>query len=355
MTTYTKISSINNRYDFLDLLRGVLILFIVWEHCYEIGNGLVERMFCAVSMPGFVFISALCYKDAPIKQFALRVINRLVMPILLFEALFYAAYLLLTPDLTFERLKGDVYILLFYGYLKNYAMWYVRSLAIMMVVNYTLDRLRLNKVGEFIAMAMLFAVGVEAWYTIGFVQSYCPGNEYAVAYLECSMPFTLMMLPLFRCFVKAKDFFLRDYSMKVLLVIAVVSTVIWLITLPSEFIWFHRSRFRCNVFQYYVTVCSAFVACISVAKMIKTLPIVNYIGKSTMVVLGLHLIYIFVMCALTDITRWGCFYAILPLLPIMVWASVKWMPMLTGKFDYLVVENGKIMPWFMIKKENRPQ
>lgn len=52
----------NNRLDYIDVMRGIAILLVILEHCIAHLNNDLARVVLSFHMPLFFFISGLCIK-----------------------------------------------------------------------------------------------------------------------------------------------------------------------------------------------------------------------------------------------------------------------------------------------------
>ena len=88
------------------------------------------------------------------------------------------------------------------------------------------------------------------------------------------------------------------------------------------------------------------------AQLVGKMPYFNYVGRNTMVVLGFHLIIVMVMKRCLGIDDAVMQFAVLVVLsPAMIWVCTRWMPVFTGRFDYLCLAEGKIAMWWSKKGE----
>jgi len=112
----------NKRFD---EAKGILILLVVFGHLIEpqISNSLpVRRVYEFIylfHMPAFVFISGYLFKiESETRTHCVRIIQNLVMPLVMFEAI-YEGYTILTTG------RPSVYFLDFAPY---WTLWYLLSL-----------------------------------------------------------------------------------------------------------------------------------------------------------------------------------------------------------------------------------
>ena len=140
----------NKRFD---EAKGILILLVVFGHLIEpqISNSLpVRRVYEFIylfHMPAFVFISGYLFKiESETRTHCVRIIQNLVMPLVMFEAI-YEGYTILTTG------RPSVYFLDFAPY---WTLWYLLSLIFWSIALPLVQTLRaLISIPIFIALALV--------------------------------------------------------------------------------------------------------------------------------------------------------------------------------------------------------
>lgn len=347
----------NKRFDFLDLYRGFIMMFIVYNHTIDFKSTLYWSMFYSSSIPGFFFISALVFKDCSFRQFLLRMFNRMIVPFFLFEGLFFVIHLATDPDMSMYKLRCQMFAWIYHGKIFNYPMWYVRSLFAMSVLHYALLRLEsvIGKVGQIIVGLALAGLAYFVWATHTDYRHACEYSDLAIAYFVMAIPSTVLLFPLFHYVGRCRDLFLRSYDWRLLTAVMVVSVVICYLVSPVHFLWFHHTAFvDCTFLQFYASIISAVLTMYCLAQLVGKMPYFNYVGRNTMVVLGFHLIIVMVMKRCLGIDDAVMQFAVLVVLsPAMIWFCTRWMPVFTGRFDFLCLAEGKIAMWWSKKGEKK--
>ena len=345
------------RYDFIDLYRGFIMMVIVWNHTIDFKVTIWWSMLNSAVIPGFFFISALMYKDCTPREFVLRMFNRIIVPFFLFEGLYLGLHIVTDPDMTFYKLKCQMFAWIYHGKIMNYPLWYVRSLFAVFVLHYLAELLerRLGMAGKVIVGIAAMALAYFVWTHIDEYRHYCDHSDLAIAYFIMAVPATVLLFPVFHYVAKCRKLLLRSYDWRLMASVMVVSAVACYIVSPRHYLWFHYTMFlHCSFVQFYASIITAVATLYCLAQLVRRLPYFNYVGRNTMVVLGFHMLIVMLIGRLLGITDHVVQFVVLAvMMPPLIWLCVNKMPVFTGHFDYLRIADGKIAFWWM-KKGKKP-
>jgi acyltransferase len=144
-TIHRRLSSLNKRFEYVDILKGIGILFVVLAH-FSITPNFLKVYIYSFHMPLFFFISGYLLKIKPnvsSKDIFLKKIKSLLIPYLWFELILF----IFTLSMTFVSNKvikfPDYLISVFYGnklYDENYmgALWFLLCLCVTEIIFYYL-------------------------------------------------------------------------------------------------------------------------------------------------------------------------------------------------------------------------
>ncbi len=146
----------SEKYDFIDLLKGIGIFLVVWGHTMFPRSVLIYSF----HMPLFFFISGFLYKNKPLKEFLRSKIIRLYVPYIVFTILSWTFYLIMLglqkrQDLINDHLPKIISILNGSG--KNGGndpIWFLTCLIVVSLLFWCLDNL-LKKPGLILAAALV--------------------------------------------------------------------------------------------------------------------------------------------------------------------------------------------------------
>ncbi len=162
----------SEKYDFIDLLKGIGIFLVVWGHTMFPRSVLIYSF----HMPLFFFISGFLYKNKPLKKFLSSKIIRLYVPYILFTIVSWTFYLVMLGFQERQDLIGPhlpKILSLFNGSGKNGgndSLWFLTCLMVVNLLFWCLDNL-LKKTG-LILTAVLIGSGVG--YYLGIERIFLP-------------------------------------------------------------------------------------------------------------------------------------------------------------------------------------
>lgn len=139
-------SSLNycDRIDYLDLLKGFAILWIVWYH--QPHPGIIDHYY---HVPIFFYISGIFFKQKPLKQFFRSIFFRIIIPFIFF---YFVSYIFQIARFYFENytITGFEWICIFdifriESYIDhitiNRPLWFLIALIIIQSLYYIIGRL----------------------------------------------------------------------------------------------------------------------------------------------------------------------------------------------------------------------
>lgn len=281
-------SGAKQRIEYIDLAKGICILLVVWGHVSEnvfclTGRGIESSLtsYCtSFRMPLYFFLSGLFFKAyGGGWNFVIKKLNRLLIP---FASFFILSWLVswvlcefgLSGDKTF---KGFYSLLAFYTEepMRDGPIWFLLCLFEVNLMYYAIYLLCKEKVA-FVVPLVLFIGGV----------GYCFYFEKVLdlpMYIDRAMYF----LPFFVVgglvrkhtnFMYYGENIRNDVWMLFLCVVAFVALH------PQSAFLFSKT----NIFTFYVLgVLGTFVVLL-LAKILKKIPVISYIGRYSIVMLCLH-------------------------------------------------------------------
>ena len=285
---------ISTRIDYIDLAKGLCILAVLWYHVlYCRLETPLDFALVSFRMPLYYFLSGLFFKIYKgMGDFARRKTNKLLIPFLFFYLLSYAAGVIC--DLLGFYEKGlvqdpfrwtqlfDIFVTEDLTY--NAPLWFFISLFEVNLLFYGLIRLTREKTIPLI----LGTVGIGA---AGFLLMREQIN--IPYYLDTSM----RALPFF-----AVGYFIRKYTN--LLNPGRKDRILAFVLPALAFVVYkYAPRVPDNPFSYYGVALAGITFIIGLAKLIGYVPIISYIGRYSLVVLGTNM-FLTAPCRLV-VGSWG--------------------------------------------------
>ncbi len=270
------------RIEFIDLAKGFCILLVVFNHIHETDLMLCSSIF---RMPLYFFLSGLFFKTySGFGEFMLKKTNRLIIPFLFFFCLGATLYFVLwrwTPNLRGGIETDNVY--------SNIPIWFLLALFEVNIISFLLIKLAHGKT---LPCMILFALAGAAGYLI-----------------EC---FNYNIYFFFDTALTSAPFFFAGYIVRqktnmlqpnkydkfwLPVTITCFSIVAATYLCYKEKIDLRANIVHYNIFAFYFAALCGIMGILTIAKRIGRLPLISYIGKYSIVLLGVH----FLLLTICDI------------------------------------------------------
>lgn len=318
------------RIAYIDLLKGVCIVLIVAIHCnlFSEERNVAPALTAMRVVPLFFFLSGLFFRPySGLREFLLRKINTLLVPYLFFQ-LAFGIGLLLTAALTHTLRDYPPVAFVRFFTVDNGPLWYLRCLLVINLVYYALDRLIPYKL---LRLAACFIPAAVTWWLCkaGYLlpdHMPAPWNYLILELLR--LPQAMMALPLFCIGHLCRDTMMRPRNLRIELpLMAVAAGVLWLTAEPMNM---HANAYGTNFLLFYLSVLALTLFLILAGRLIDRLPTVDFLGRNTLIVLGIHFPVILLLekYVHNDLTILVLTTLVMfPLIPPLN----RWLPRLTGR------------------------
>ena len=282
--------------DFIDLAKGLCILLVLTYHVDEgtwiYSNEKVNNFFFSFRIPLYFILSGLfiSYRQG-YKMFVIKKINRLVIPFCFFYLL-TCIYALMMEGVNAVLLNGGEY----------------KSIYDLTITNFIIDE---NPLAKFPNNPIWFLVSLFTTYmfyslfhkvfkgneTLIFVASFLMGViGYTVFAFNINLPLyfdtslTCMPFVAIGTVIRKRCQILSEQKRWISITIFMVSAIITF-ALSNGTSEFYANRYECNIAVLYI--CGIFGACaiLYMSKAIGYIPVINYIGRYSIIVLGTHYLF----------------------------------------------------------------
>lgn len=274
----------NKRIDFVDLTKGICIILVVMAHIGGAFNKFDnDSMIASFRMPLYFFISGIFFKSYEgFFGFFLRKINKLIIP---FTFFYVGAFLLkyivwkVAPSVFYMPVSWSELLLVFQGHelIKfNPPIWFLIALFNCNILFYLIHFLRERRLKLMFALTLL--VGVAGFYMGKF---------------HCELPFymdvAMTALPFYVAgfWIRRYNFFLFPHRFDKLIPLFILSALIvmyFTATTPGM----RTNNYPGNIFQFYVAAFAGILVIMLFCKRVKRVPIVTYLGRYSVITLGIH-------------------------------------------------------------------
>lgn len=282
-----------NRISWIDIARGLGILFVIYAHA--LNSHSIRFFFYAFHMPLFFFVSGLVFhvkKHEGFWVFAKKSARNILLPYFIFAYISYALwyFTLNTTHFTHQDTINQLLHLL-YGngkdkyFIFNNVLWFLPCLFVVRIGFSSLVHVVHKRTVILVALVLLSIIGY-------FVAHYYPhlmlpfGAEialngmvfYGLGYLWQTQPEALLN----RFQKQALWIFLG--SLLICIVVASVCFSIYHLQIDMR-----MSRLN-NFFYFYAGALSGIISCVAFSMFLKTNRVLEYLGRSTMVLFAWHLV-----------------------------------------------------------------
>ena len=272
------------RIEFIDLTKGVCIILVVISH---IGGAFssfdTNPMVSCFRMPLYFFISGIFYKSYQgFGSFFLKKINKLFIPFLFFYitafALQYSIYLLFPSYFRLPVCLSEL-LVIFQGHdliRFNPPIWFLLALFNCCLLFYLVHYLRVKYLlAMFIVTALIGFTG----FTLGKLQITLP------LYIDVAMT----ALPFYTAgfWIRRYNFFLYPHRFDKFIPLFIIFALAVMYFTATR-IGMRTNNYTGNMFQFYVAGFAGVLMILLLCKMINNLPVVSYLGRYSIITLGIH-------------------------------------------------------------------
>ncbi len=347
------------RIDFIDLAKGLCIIFVVIFHLEIIfdSHSLFSEIAQCFRMPLYFILSGLFFKDyGGFKYFLVKKTNKLAIPYIFF----YITNILLFPYIRYltlpshyeEPIIGTNYLFCFYFEKANdgpNAIWFLLCLFILNLIFYAIFAISKHvstyfhereSSSRFILLLILLSL------IVGYIGYHLGTHNIKLnMYLDSA----LTVVPFF-CF----GFLLRKYTnvlypnrfdrYNFLFIIISLILIIYL----GHHISYRSNVYYVSIFSLYFSGIAGSLAILFIAKYIKKMPVISYIGRYSIIMLCTHeiiislmkIVFYFLNIDISNTTRQIIsFFAIIILeTTVVIPFMIKYMPYVTAQKDIIKLE-----------------
>lgn len=275
----------DRRIDFVDLTKGICIILVVMAH---IGGAFTlfdsGSMIACFRMPLYFFISGLFFKSYEgFFGFFLRKVNKLLIPFgLFYVGAFLLKYIVwkVAPHVFQLPVSWSELLLVFQAHelIKyNPPIWFLIALFNCNLLFYLVHRLRQKQLkAMFLATCLIGAAG----FYLGKQQFVLP------LYIDVAM--TALPFYVAGFWIRRYNFFLFPHRFDKLIplfILGALAVMYFTATTPGMRTNNYSSS---NILQFYVAAFAGIFVIMLLCKKIKRIPIVTYLGRYSVITLGVH-------------------------------------------------------------------
>lgn len=313
------------RLPFVDVMKGVGIIFIILLHCGVAESSIKFTQSFNITL--FFFISGFFFDvSRGLKSFIIGKFNTLIIPYFFFSSL------MLIPHLIFKSRDLDIlsvkYFLFFYLEPFNNPLWFLRCLFLGSLFYYMCLKY-ISK--DIIRLIVCFFVSIVVYFFTRYFKNDFLIFEYWF-FVKMNLLTSLFSLPFLCvghvCFKKWKSKIIQSrWNM----LGGIVFVLIYLLTLQDKIgLW--GANFGNNIFLFYINSFSAIFAIFLLSILVGDILYISFIGRYSLIVLGTHAILIeLIKGVFPNISLWLLLFLILFISPFVIFVLKKYFPLLTAQ------------------------
>lgn len=276
---------LTRRIDFIDLTKGLCIILVVMMHVGGTFDGLTTgRVLSSFTMPLYFFVSGLFFKSYEgFAGFLLRKTDKLLVPFLVF---YLGAFLLMygiskaLPGTFQLPVRWSELLLVFRGHELirfNPPIWFLIALFNCNILFYIVHYLRDKHVPLMFAVTLL--IGATGFWL---------GKERIELPFYIDVAMTALPFYFAGFWIRRYNFFLYphhrfDNLIPVFVVLAVAAMYFMATPLGMR-----TNNYPGNIFQVYLAAFAGIFAIMLLCKELKSVPVVTYLGRYSIITLGIH-------------------------------------------------------------------
>lgn len=266
------------RIEFIDLAKGICILFVL---LYHVGYTWYTPLVQAIRIPLYFILSGLFFKDyGDFAHLLVKKVNRLIIPFLFFFVLGILAALCTDRSASVSRILQEPFI---GPFINNGAIWFLLCLFWVNLFYYFIHTKVRNTAGR---LAVCIGIGLTGllMYRLEI-------------YLPLFLSSALSSTPFFFVGVQLRriPILYRTEHDKVILIVAVTILIALFTYCQMRYtpnIGFKDNIYIGNYFEIIIISVLGVISFLILCKVVKWLPIISYMGRYSIIILGLHCIFI---------------------------------------------------------------
>ena len=272
------------RIEFVDLTKGICIILVVMSHI----GGPFEQMdthhiIVSFRMPLYFFISGIFFKSYEgFLGFFIRKVNKLIIPFIFFYVgAFMAKYIVwkVAPGVFQLPVEWSDLLVIFHKHDLidfNPPIWFLLALFNCNIIFYLVHSLRKKHLSLMFALAILIGI---AGFTLGKLRIELP------LYIDVAM--TALPFYVGGFWIRRYNFFLMPHRFDKLIPGFVLVAIVAMYFISSK-IGMRTNSYDGNIFQVYIAAFCGIFAIMLIGKQFKKAPVISYLGRYSVVTLGIH-------------------------------------------------------------------
>ncbi len=325
------------RIEFIDLAKGICIILVIAIHCniYFFNITFPD----IIRMPLYFILSGLFFKDyGGLSAFMLKKINKLLTPFIFFYFSSYILLYLFTIIIPTYQINNSIFDIFITRTLFNGPIWFLLALFWCNLFFYLIKHHIKNTTIAILIIILLGYIG----YTCGMNGINFP--------LFADNAISMLPFFAFGFYIRKTNFLYPNKYDRWNIVLSMVFIIFLVLT--RRIIEIRPDYFSNHLSGGFVLYLVAIVGVVSIllfCKVIKKLPIISFIGRYSIIFLGVHFLFIEplkILLSYSDYSiinnNWTLFLLVLTICYGLVPICIRFIPWFIAQKDLITVSNGKL-------------
>jgi fucose 4-O-acetylase-like acetyltransferase len=320
---YCRLSD-HKRIEWIDLAKGICIFLVVANHIFYYNCVFLEQL----RMPLYFILSGLFFKDyGGFCEFMLKKTNKILIPFIFFylsSQLLYWVMRLVVGQCDISSYPDFLVLFRVTNYFNN-PIWFLLCLYEVNILYYVIQHYTNSRRSRYVIIIIAGFIGA------------------ALSYTPLYLGAMLTALPFFYLGTVLKDSFVIKCNERKIIQALCGCVVVAILTILPSYIPVSKITFYLNDVQgsYLVAlICSSLgvISVLLICKCIRWLPLFSFIGRYSIIVLCVHMVYISILNHFSLLTscQYGRFYELV-IVTILSWLTIP-----------VAI---KLIPWFVAQKD----
>lgn len=293
-------------------------------------------------MPLYFFLSGLFFKEyGGFIDFTIRKIDKLIIPCIFFSFIFVIPDLTLLHPEEANRIFTFSYWKELILYPRNGHLWFLRCLFFASILYY-IFHITTRKLRFFIRLILVLAISYGIYHLSHYLLETITGNPF-LAWLHTFTIFTaITVLPFFLIAheIKSHNILSIQISKYHLTLFFLISILIWGFA-TNGFVGLNINAIENNLLMFYTAALGGIGCVWSIARWIKHIPLISYLGRYSLIILGIHNPFV-TYGKMIDANPWLTFGITIACMPPLIWFFKKYFPWFTAQRDFVYAWYRKI-------------
>ncbi|MGM9803880.1 MAG: acyltransferase family protein [Muribaculaceae bacterium] len=333
------------RIEYIDLMKGIAILFIVIVHCHIAVPEPFSYMLFYVRIPLYIFLSGLFFSTyGSFKRLIVKKTNRLLLPFVSFNLIFLALLPFFNNACTIKMIKGGIFALIRFDIsFLNSSLWFLILLFLMALMTFGYEKVLKNR-SKIVKLAIAFIISFFAYECNTEIWSKIAENDFpkSALYKFHIMPL-LILFPLYYMAYLFRDKILCPHKPLYIWLLLPVALIMWWACAEGP-TWYLECYFTRNYLKLWAVQLSGISVIYFISYMVKRLPYVSYLGRYSLIVLCTHMmVHAFMRATLHIYDERVICITILVISPLLIWLLKRYLPHFTAQKELIKIQdNGKV-------------